>query len=132
KHLNAAVGNDAKASKLESQAAAQLGEERTYKVALPGFKRGSSAQFYVALVNGPKVAAVTFVSGDPELRSASKALEALSYRIEFPDDTAVKIMRRGIFSCGPASGCNFVLMPWDEVFREAPDSPTSDAARAED
>jgi tetratricopeptide (TPR) repeat protein/transglutaminase-like putative cysteine protease len=132
KHLNAAVGNDAKTSRLQSQAVAQLGEERTYKVAVPGFKDRSSAQFYVALVNGPKVAAITFVSGDPELKSATKALEALSYRIEFPDDTAVKVVRRGIVACSQASGCSFALMPWEEMLREAPSSGTSASAGTED
>ena len=52
-----------------------------------------------------------FVSGDEKLKIFTEALRTAAYRLTFPDDTPVKILRRGTLSCSTAAGnCTFVLM----------------------
>jgi hypothetical protein len=59
---------------------------------------------------------VKFASGDEKLRVFTEALRTAEYRLTFPDDTPVKILRRGILSCSTAAGtCSFVLMLPDDV-----------------
>jgi hypothetical protein len=62
------------------------------------------------------VEAVKFASGDEKLKVFTDALRTAEYRVTFPDDTPVKILRRGILSCSTATGtCMFVLMLPDDV-----------------
>ena len=83
-------------------------------------KETGSAEFWVLLSGGAgtpaKVDAVKFVSGDEKLKVFTEALRTAEYRVAFPDDTPVKILRRGILSCSTATGnCMFVLMLPDDV-----------------
>jgi hypothetical protein len=62
------------------------------------------------------VEAVKFADGDEKLKVFTEALRSAEYRLTFPDDTPVKILRRGILSCSTATGtCTFVLMLPDDV-----------------
>jgi hypothetical protein len=62
------------------------------------------------------VEAVKFTSGDEKLKVFTDALRTAEYRLSFPDDTPVKILRRGILSCSTAAGtCTFVLILPDDV-----------------
>ena len=83
-------------------------------------KETGSAEFFVLLSGGAstptKAEAVRFVSGDEKLKIFTDALRTAEYRLTFPDDTPVKILRRGILSCSTATGnCSFVLMLPDDV-----------------
>jgi tetratricopeptide (TPR) repeat protein/transglutaminase-like putative cysteine protease len=87
-------------------------------------KETGSADFFVLLSRGPgragssvaTVEAVKFASGDEKLKVFTEALHTAEYRLTFPDDTPVKILRRGILSCSIATGtCTFELMLPDDV-----------------
>jgi tetratricopeptide (TPR) repeat protein len=83
-------------------------------------KETGSADFFVLLSGGAgtpaKAEAVRFVSGDEKLKVFTEALRTAEYRLSFPDDTPLKILRRGILSCSTATGnCMFVLMLPDDV-----------------
>ncbi|MFY9949403.1 MAG: hypothetical protein WAK27_11935, partial [Candidatus Sulfotelmatobacter sp.] len=83
-------------------------------------KETGSAEFFVLLSGGAgapaKAEAVRFVSGDDKLKVFTEALRTAEYRLTFPDDTPLKILRRGILSCSTATGnCTFVLMLPDDV-----------------
>jgi tetratricopeptide (TPR) repeat protein len=87
-------------------------------------KETGSADFFVLLSRGPgragssaaTVEAVKFASGDEKLKVFTEALHTAEYRLTFPDDTPVKILRRGILSCSTATGtCTFELMLPDDV-----------------
>jgi tetratricopeptide (TPR) repeat protein len=83
-------------------------------------KETGSADFFVLLSGAPgtpaKAEAVKFVSGDDKLKVFTEALRTAEYRLTLPDDTPLKILRRGILSCSTATGnCLFVLMLPDDV-----------------
>jgi tetratricopeptide (TPR) repeat protein len=83
-------------------------------------KETGSAEFFVLLNGGAgtpaKAEAVRFVSGDEKLKVFTEALRTAEYRLSFPDDTPLKILRRGILSCSTATGnCMFVLLLPDDV-----------------
>ncbi len=77
-----------------------------------------NADFFILLSGGPaaKVDAVKFVSGDEKLKSFTEALRTADYRLTFPDDTPVKVLRRGTLSCSVTTGsCRFILTLPEEV-----------------
>ena len=79
-----------------------------------------NADFFILLSGGggaaAKVDAVKFVSGDEKLKSYTEALKTANYHLVFPDDTPVKIFRRGTLSCSLTTGkCEFVLTLPDDV-----------------
>jgi len=79
-----------------------------------------NADFFILLSGGAgtagKVDAVKFVSGDENLKPFADALKTADYHLTFPDDTPVKILRRGTLSCSVASGkCEFILTLPDDV-----------------
>ncbi|MGA9390205.1 MAG: DUF3857 domain-containing protein [Candidatus Sulfotelmatobacter sp.] len=83
-------------------------------------KENGTADFFVLLsgVAGTpaKAEAVKFVSGDEKLKIFTEALRTAEYRLTFPDDTPLKILRRGTLSCSTANGnCTFVLTLPDDV-----------------
>jgi hypothetical protein len=83
-------------------------------------KEAGDAEFFVLLRRGTgstaTVESVKLVSGDEKLKSFSEALRTADYHLTFPDDTPVKILRRGVLSCSTATGnCMFVLMLPDDV-----------------
>ena len=83
-------------------------------------KETGNAEFFVLLSRGKgadaTVEAVKFASGDEKLKVFTDALRTAEYPLAFPDDTPVKILRRGILSCSTATGnCMFVLMLPDDV-----------------
>ena len=83
-------------------------------------KESGSADFFVLLSGGAgtpaKAEAVKFVSGDEKLKIFADALRTSEYRVSFPDDTPLKILRRGTLSCSTTAGnCTFVLLLPDDV-----------------
>jgi tetratricopeptide (TPR) repeat protein/transglutaminase-like putative cysteine protease len=78
-----------------------------------------NADFFVLLsgggASGTKVDAVKFISGDEKLKSYNDALRTADYHLTFPDNTPVKILRRGTLSCQVPNKCEFVLTLPDDV-----------------
>jgi tetratricopeptide (TPR) repeat protein len=59
---------------------------------------------------------VKFVSGDESLRSYATQLQATAFHIEFPDDTPIRLVRRGVLSCEDSTHeCHLELMLPEEV-----------------
>ena len=76
-----------------------------------------SAEFFVLLErrrvgDGREV----FVTGDPQFESLGKKLAALKLKAPLPDDSLVKLVRRGVLVCaGYGLGCDFTLFTVDSV-----------------
>jgi tetratricopeptide (TPR) repeat protein len=98
-------------SSLVFSATPELSTIRTFK--LPRLaKETANAEFFVLVGTGSKEA--KFISGSDQLKSADKSLDAIDFRTSFPDDGPTRLLRRGILSCFPTSGCAFVLSsPYD-------------------
>jgi len=116
-HIDALVKGDAKLEE-RTKAKETLQSERT--IDLGKAKETGSADFFV-LVSGSvgtpaKVEAVKFISGDEKLKVYTDALRTAAYEVTFPDDTPIKILRRGVLTCSTnTSNCKFVLMLPDDV-----------------
>jgi tetratricopeptide (TPR) repeat protein len=83
-------------------------------------KETGSADFFVLLSRGKgsaaTVEAVKFASGEEKLKVFTEALHTADYHLIFPDDTPVKVLRRGTLSCSTTTGsCTFVLILPDDV-----------------
>ncbi len=116
--LSALAGGDAKADAAVARFKSQLQEMRT--VDLGKTTQTGNADFFILLSGGggakAKVDAVKFVSGDEKLKSFTDALRTADYHLSFPDDTPVKVFRRGTLSCSVTTGrCIFVLLLPDDV-----------------
>lgn len=69
----------------------------------------ASAEFFLIFSAGPKVEDVKFISGSEKLKSAALVLTSTKFDVPFPDDISTRIVRRGVLSCFPVTGCSFVL-----------------------
>jgi|CZKJ01.1.fsa_nt_gi tetratricopeptide (TPR) repeat protein len=112
-------GGDSKADAAVAKYKEDLQRTRTIDLGKVA-KEDASAEFFVLLSRGPNstatVEGVKFASGDEKLKRFTDALRTAEYRVTFPDDTPVKILRRGILSCSTTTGnCTFVLMLPDDV-----------------
>ena len=112
------AGGDAKADAVVAKYRDDLQHLRS--VDLGKAKETGNADFFILLSGGAgavaKVDGVKFVSGDEKLKSYTEALRTADYHLTFPDNTPVKILRRGVLSCSTAGGnCTFVLMLPDDV-----------------
>jgi len=112
-------GGDAKADAAVAKYREDLQKTRTIDLGKVA-KEDGSAEFFVLLSRGANASAavdgVKFASGDEKLKRFTDALRTADYRVTFPDDTPVKILRRGVLSCSTTTGsCNFVLMLPDDV-----------------
>jgi tetratricopeptide (TPR) repeat protein len=97
-----------------SRGAMALSEMRTIKIPFHAKLQGNSrsAQVVISLINGPKVDDVTFSSGAEELHNAVADMAAAKYPQPFPDDTPVRILRRGTLSCSIYTHeCFLILLP---------------------
>ncbi len=121
--LAALAGGDAKVDAVIAKHKEELQQLRTIDLGKVA-KITGSADFFVLLSRGAghggnsaaTVEAVKFASGDEKLKVFTEALRTAEYRLTFPDDTPVKILRRGTLSCSTATGaCEFVLMLPDDV-----------------
>jgi hypothetical protein len=96
----------------------ELSEMRAVQIPFQGELHGEfkSATFAVVIENGKKIRQALFLEGAEELRPATKAFAATSYRQTFPDDTPAKLALKGLLSCSKYSkGCTFVFMPLDSL-----------------
>ena len=116
--LASLAGGDAKADAAVAHYKEELEHLRT--VDLGKAKETGNADFFILLSGGTgekaKVDAVRWVSGDEKLKGYADALQTADFRLTFPDETPVKILRRGTLSCSVSSGnCSFVLTLPDDV-----------------
>jgi hypothetical protein len=116
--LASLAGGDAKADAAVAHYKEELEHLRT--VDLGKAKETGNADFFILLSGGTgekaKVDAVRWVSGDEKLKGYTDALRTSDYRLTFPDDTPVKILRRGTLSCSASDGaCKFMLTLPDDV-----------------
>ena len=116
--LASLAGGDAKADAVVARYKDELQHLST--VDLGKATQTGNADFFVLLSRGTgtgaKVDAVKFMSGDEKLKSYTDALRTADFRLTFPDDTPVKVLRRGTLSCSVTSGkCEFVLTLPDDV-----------------
>jgi tetratricopeptide (TPR) repeat protein len=91
-----------------------LSEMRTINVPYTAKVQTDSllAHFVISMTSGSKVDNVVFVSGSEELRNSIAAFAATKYPQSLPDDTPVRIIRKGTFSCSKYTRqCVLVLIP---------------------
>jgi hypothetical protein len=89
-----------------------LSDIRLFKIPFHTKLKGNSrsAQIVLSLVNGPKVDNVIFSSGAEELHNAVADIAAAKYSQSFPDDTAVRVLRKGTLSCSIyTKECSLIL-----------------------
>ncbi|MCM3872352.1 MAG: DUF3857 domain-containing protein, partial [Pyrinomonadaceae bacterium] len=86
---------------LIQKSSAELSNSRTLRLgpAQQNVKGTTEAQFFVVLAPGPSrnavVTEVKFIRGDEKLRALSTILKTANFNLVFPDDTTIKIVRRG-------------------------------------
>jgi tetratricopeptide (TPR) repeat protein len=116
--LAALTGSNAKATAEVARYKADL--EHLSTIDLGKATQTGNADFFILLSGGAgsaaHVDAVKFISGDEKLKSFTPALQTADYHLIFPDDTPVKVLRRGTVSCLVTSGsCQFNLTLPDDV-----------------
>jgi tetratricopeptide (TPR) repeat protein len=116
--LASLAGGDAKVDAVVARYKDEL--DRLNTIDLGKAKQMGNADFFVLISGGggspAKVDSVKFVSGDEKLKSYADALKTADYHLIFPDDTPVKVFRRGTLSCSlTTSKCEFVLTLPDDV-----------------
>ena len=116
--LASLAGGDAKADAAIARYKDEL--DHLSAVDLGKARQTGNADFFVLLSGGAgevaKVDAVKFVSGDEKLKSYTEALRTADYHLTFPDDTPVKVLRRGTLSCSvPTGSCKFMMTLPDDV-----------------
>jgi tetratricopeptide (TPR) repeat protein len=97
------------AAENEPQAQAELLQMRTVKLPALTMKKGR-AEFALVFSGSSKAERADFAEGDPDLHPAEQALMNATFAVSFPDYSSLKIVRRGVLSCG-AAGCAVVLKP---------------------
>lgn len=91
----------------------ELSRVRSTKLAAKSQLSGSAT--YALAFSPGKVDEVSYISGDSSLKSVGDRLNGAKFHVEFPDQDPVKLVRRGILTCG-RMGCDFVfLLPGDAV-----------------
>jgi len=115
--LASLAGGDAKADAAVARYKDELEHLRT--IDLGKAKATGNADFFILLSGGAgekaRVDAVKWVSGDENLKTYTDALRNADYHLTFPDDTPVKILRRGTLSCSAGGNCKFILTLPDDV-----------------
>ena len=81
---------------------------RTVKLG-PISTKSASAHFNLVFDSSPRPERAEFVDGDESLRSADEQLREKDFPVRFPDVSSVKIIRRGLLTCGV--GCSIELLP---------------------
>jgi tetratricopeptide (TPR) repeat protein len=118
--LAALLGGDDKVDATVEKHRNELQQTRTMK--LDKFKQETvgTADYFVLLNAGPNLSAtvegVKLISGDEKFKVAEDAIRSAKYDQTFPDDTPVKILRRGTLTCPAAPGvCTFLLALPEDV-----------------
>ncbi len=111
--LAALVGGDGKVDAVVEKYRNDLQQELTIKLGNTS-KLDGTADFFILQSSGQGSAAtledVAFASGDEKLKALIDELRSARYSQTFPDETPVKIVRRGTLSCkAGSSDCTFLL-----------------------
>jgi hypothetical protein len=115
------AGDQAAAEKDAAQASVELVRARTIDVKLDPIIISSkpvSARFNLVFDSSPRPERAEFLDGDESLRSAGEQLRQKDFPVRFPDVSSVKIVRRGLMSCG-VSGCSIELLPIEKEISSA-------------
>jgi len=96
-----------------TRAVGELVETRTVKLVAITNKT-ASARFNLVFDSSPRPERAEFVDGDEGLRSAGDKLRETDFPVKFPDVSSVKIVRRGVVSCGAAE-CSVELLPIEKA-----------------
>lgn len=92
----------------------ELSQMRTVK--LPTItNETANADFYVLLGAGGKIEKASFSQGSELLRNAAERLEKTPIEEVFPPSSDIRLLRKGILSCSPYTGCSFVFYPISEA-----------------
>ena len=110
--LAALAGNDATVDAVIERYRNDLQQQRTVQVRNTS-KLDGDADFFILQSPGPGLAAtideVAFVRGNEKLKALIDELRGAKFSQKFPDETPVKIVRRGTLSCKADADCNFQL-----------------------
>jgi tetratricopeptide (TPR) repeat protein len=117
--LAAVAGGDDKVDGLVAKYRDELEQERTVKLKSAG-KQDGRADFFLLLgaagATTVTIEDVKFVSGSEGLKEMGDALRTVKYSQRVPDETPVKILRRGTVSCSASGGeCSLVLAVPEDV-----------------
>lgn len=116
--LASLVGGADKVDAAVEKCKAELLQSRTYHLPNSGKVEGK-ADFFILLNHGSEATAtvegVSYVSGEEKLKAMIEPLKATKFKQTFPDDTQLKILRRGTLTCKPDSECSFLLTLPTEV-----------------
>lgn len=106
-------------SSTHMSAAEELSRMRS--VPLPRvFKGSANADFDLLLAPGERVERAVFLSGSEPLRNAGVELEKTKLNQVFPPDSSARLLRRGILSCNPYTGCSVVFYPLRSTVPQSP------------
>jgi tetratricopeptide (TPR) repeat protein len=102
---------------------ARIELEAMRSVHLPWSSKNATAEFFLTFSatssqSGKRLTPdqVKFVGGDEALRSYASKLQTATFPVEFPDDTPIKLVRRGVLSCAESTHqCQIVLMLPEDV-----------------
>jgi hypothetical protein len=96
----------------------ELVRDRTIQIGNPS-KLDGNADFFILQSAGHGSTATledaTFVRGNEKLKALTDELRGSKFSQKFPDDTPVKIVRRGTLSCKPDTDCTFELALPEDV-----------------
>ncbi len=108
------AGDSSAAEKDIAPASAELAQARTVKLGAITSKQ-VSARFNLVFDSSPRPERAEFVDGDETLRPAGEQIREKDFPVRFPDVSSVRIVRRGLLSCG-SSGCAIELLPIEKEF----------------
>ena len=120
-HLKSLIPDTKQTAGEVEKARAELQALRSAR--LPWNGKAAKAEFFLTFSATPspenrplKPDQVKFVSGDQELRNYASRLQAATFHVEFPDDTPIRLVRRGVLSCSDSTHeCQMVLMLPEDV-----------------
>jgi tetratricopeptide (TPR) repeat protein len=109
RRLTALVGGEPDTNRLIEQATGKLATSRTLEIKNAHSADGI-AEFWILVDPSPKVIAVKFISGDEALNPFTTEIEATLFPKSFPDDSEIRLLRRGKLSCSRSSdNCNLLV-----------------------
>ncbi|HKT23249.1 MAG TPA: DUF3857 domain-containing protein [Terriglobales bacterium] len=120
-HLKSLVPDSKRSAAEVERARQELQALRSAR--LPWSGKNATAEFFLTF-EAPgasdghpiKPEQVKFVRGDEALRSYTTQLQAASFAVEFPDDTPIKLIRRGVLTCDEAKHqCQMTLILPEDV-----------------
>jgi tetratricopeptide (TPR) repeat protein len=108
----------------------EISQMRTVK--LPAItKESASAEFYIELGTSGKIEKVNFLRGSELLRDATESIKKTRFEEPLPPSSTAHLLREGIVSCSPLTGCSFVFYTPSVALRDADSSSgTPQAAEA--